>query len=53
MLGLGVKQGLTPMTNNQIIVSTPQNNQSIKVTNTAPVQVSPSVVTGEATSYAP
>jgi len=42
MLGLGVKQWLTPTTNSQIIVSAPQNNQVIKVTNTAPVQASPS-----------
>lgn len=50
MLGLGVKQWLTSTTNSQIIVSAPQNNQVIKITNTAPVQAT---TTSSASAYTP
>lgn len=50
MLGLGVKQWLAPTTNSQIIVSTPQNNQVIKVTNTAPIQAT---TTSSTSAYIP
>jgi hypothetical protein len=50
MLGLGVKQWLTPATNSQIIVSSPTNNQVIKVTNTTPVQAT---TTSSTSAYIP